>query len=175
MGGGWVQSLAEELKSSLPPGYRIKRHKIEAMFFVTNSIKTLKVVPTRKNYLKEGEEVKDCDDFERWSTETLGFRGRPGESQPGQLSDFRDPSVLSCGLWEACTAVVCFTREASSFTLPSEVHELLLFHTLSIHFSPVFPRPTFPVSQDLWDACQKHASKAVFWRCWMVGLGGPGF
>ena len=65
MGGGWVQSLAEELKSSLPPGYRIKRHKIEAMFFVTNSIKTLKVVPTRKNYLKEGEEVKDCDDFER--------------------------------------------------------------------------------------------------------------
>ena len=33
--------MAEGLKSSLPPGYRIKRHKTEAMFFVTNSIKTL--------------------------------------------------------------------------------------------------------------------------------------
>ena len=27
--------------------------------------KKKKVVPTRKNDLKEGEEVKDCDDFER--------------------------------------------------------------------------------------------------------------
>ena len=29
--GGWIQSLVEELKSHLPPGYKIKKHKTEAM------------------------------------------------------------------------------------------------------------------------------------------------